>query len=45
MRQKLEHREQRIAFEELMESVRQESKRVEPLEQAIRAAVPGRLKA
>jgi transposase len=38
--QKLEHREQRIAFEELMESVRQESERVERLEQAIRVAVP-----
>jgi transposase len=40
MRQKLEHREQRIAFEELMESIRQESERVERLEQAIREAVP-----
>jgi len=40
MRQKLEHPEQRIAFEELMESVRQESERVERLEQAIREAVP-----
>jgi hypothetical protein len=29
MRQKLEHREQRIAFAELRESVRQESERVE----------------
>ena len=40
MRQKLEHREQRIAFEELMEAVRQESERVARLEQAIREAVP-----
>jgi transposase len=40
MRQKLEHCEQRIAFEELMEAVRQESERVERLEQAIREAVP-----
>jgi len=40
MRQKLEHREQRIAFEELMEAVRQERERVERLEQAIREAVP-----
>jgi transposase len=40
MRQKLEHREQRIAFEELMESVRQESERLERLEQAIGEAVP-----
>lgn len=34
------HREQRIVFEELMESVREESERVERLEQAIREAVP-----
>ena len=40
MLQKLEHREQRIAFEELMESIRQESERVERLEQSIREAVP-----
>jgi len=40
MRQKLEHREQRIAFEELMEAVRQESERVARLEQAIREVVP-----
>lgn len=39
MRQKLEHREQRIAFEELLEGVRQEAERVERLEQAIREAV------
>ena len=40
MRQKLEQREQRIAFEELMESVRQESERVQRLGQSIREAVP-----
>jgi transposase len=40
MAQKLEHREQRIAFEELMAGIRQESERVERLEQAIRDAVP-----
>jgi hypothetical protein len=34
--QKLKHCEQRIAFEELMEAVRQKSDRVEHLEQAIR---------
>src|SRR5262245_9457617 len=38
--QKLEHREQRIAFEELLEGIRQESERVERLEEAIREAVP-----
>ena len=38
--QKLEHREQRIAFEELLEGIRQESERVERLEKAIREAVP-----
>jgi transposase len=38
--QKLEHREQRIAFEELMEGIRQESERVERLEEAICDAVP-----
>ena len=38
--QKLEHREQRIALEELLEGVRQESERVERLQQAIREAVP-----
>jgi transposase len=40
MLQKLEHREQRIALEELLGAVRQESERVERLEQAIRDAVP-----
>src|ERR1700731_4337430 len=40
MAQKLEHREQRIAFEELLEGIRQESERVERLENAIREAVP-----
>jgi len=40
MLQKLEHREQRIALEELVGAVRQESERVERLEQAIRDAVP-----
>jgi transposase len=40
MSQKLEHREQRTALEELLEGVRQESERVERLEQAIREAVP-----
>jgi transposase len=40
MLQKLEHREQRIAFEEFLEAVRQESERVERLEQAIGEAVP-----
>ena len=40
MQQKLEHREQRIALEELLLAVRQESERVERLEQAIREAVP-----
>ena len=38
--QKLEHREQRMALEELLEGVRQEGERVERLEQAIREAVP-----
>jgi transposase len=38
--QKLEHREQRMALEELLEGVRQEDERVERLEQAIREAVP-----
>jgi hypothetical protein len=36
MEQKLEHREQRIAFEELLEGIRQESERMERLEGAIR---------
>jgi transposase len=40
MAQKLERREQRIAFEELMQAIRQESERVERLEEAIRDAVP-----
>jgi Transposase IS116/IS110/IS902 family len=40
MSQKLEHREQRMALEELLEGVRQEGERVERLEQAIREAVP-----
>jgi transposase len=40
MAQKLEHREPRIAFEELVEGIRQESDRVERLENAIREAVP-----
>src|SRR5215468_3182209 len=39
MLQKLEHREQRIVLEELLGAVRQESERVERLEQAIRDAV------
>jgi hypothetical protein len=38
MAQKLEHREQRIPFEELLEGIRQESERVERLENAIREA-------
>jgi transposase len=38
--QKLEHLEQRIAFEEMLLAVRQAQERVERLEQAIRAAVP-----
>ena len=40
MAQKLEHREQRMALEELLEALRQEEERVERLEQAIREAVP-----
>src|SRR5260370_35112582 len=40
MLQKLEHREQRIVLEELLGAVRQESERVERVEQAIRDAVP-----
>ena len=40
MLQKIEHREQRIVLEELLGAVRQESERVERLEQAIRDAVP-----
>jgi transposase len=38
--QKLVHREQRIAFEEMLLAVRQAEERVIRLEQAIRAAVP-----
>lgn len=38
--QKLEHREQRIAFEELLEGIREESERMECLEGAIREIVP-----
>jgi transposase len=38
--QKLEHLEQRIAFEEMLLAVRQAQERIERLEQAIRAAVP-----
>jgi transposase len=37
---KIEHWEQRIAFEEMLLGVRQEQERIERLEQAIRAAVP-----
>jgi hypothetical protein len=37
--QKLEHREQRIALEDLLGAVRHESERVERLEQAIRDTV------
>ena len=40
MAQKLEHREQRMVLEELLQGVRQESERIECLEQAIREAVP-----
>src|SRR6201997_1846893 len=40
MSQKIEHREQRFAFEELLEGIRQESERVERFENAIREAVP-----
>jgi len=40
MAQKLVHREQRIAFEQLLEGIRQESERIERLEKAIREAVP-----
>ena len=40
MEQKFEHREQRIAFEELLEGIRQESERMERLEDAIREVVP-----
>src|SRR5262245_49818277 len=40
MAQKLEHREQRMALEELLQGVRQESERIERLVQTIREAVP-----
>src|ERR1700757_794447 len=40
MAQKIEHREQRIALEELLEGIRQESERMERLENAIREVVP-----
>ena len=40
MRQKLEHREQRIAFAELRESVRQESERVERVPAQSSSLVP-----
>ena len=38
--QKLEHAEQRLAFEEMLLALRQAQERIERLEQAIRAAVP-----
>jgi transposase len=38
--QKLDHTEQRMAFEEMLLAVRQAAERIERLEQAIRAAVP-----
>jgi transposase len=38
--QKLEHPEQRIAFEELLLAMRQAQERIERLEQAMRVAVP-----
>jgi len=38
--QKLEHSEQRLAFEEMLMAMRQAQERIERLEQAIRAAVP-----
>jgi transposase len=38
--QKLEHAEQRIAFEEMLLAVREAAERIARLEQAIRAAVP-----
>jgi transposase len=40
MSQKLDHREQRIAFEEMLQAVREAQERVARLDQAIRAAVP-----
>src|SRR5262249_25254072 len=39
--QKLAHMEQRLAFEEMSLALRQAQERIERLEQAIRAAVPG----
>jgi transposase len=39
-RQKLDHAEQRIAFEEMLLAVREAQQRVQRLEQAIRAALP-----
>ena len=39
-RQRLEHAEQRIVFEEMMLAIRQGQERIERLEQAIRVAVP-----
>ena len=38
--QKLDHREQRIAFEEMVQAVREAQARIARLDQAIRAAVP-----
>jgi len=38
--QKIAHREQRIAFEEMLQAVREAQERVARLDQAIRAAVP-----
>jgi transposase len=38
--QKIEHREQRIAFEEMLQAVREAQERVARLDQAIHAAVP-----
>src|SRR3974390_3891323 len=40
MEQKLKYREQRLAFEEVLEGIRQESERMERLEDAIREVVP-----
>jgi transposase len=40
MSQKLEHAEQRIAFEEMMLAVREAQERMRRLEQAIRVALP-----
>jgi transposase len=38
--QKLDHAEQRIAFEEMLLAVRQAQERIARLEEAIRTAVP-----